>query len=192
MTTTIKDIIKKCAQLSNRDDIASAINEANILSEITNTSLKNDIIKLIQYYNFVLENIYENYINIEETDQLISDESNRIYFNSFKYKPIKIIKVTDLNNKNIYCSIHSEYIETNSPYSDFRITYYYTPAPAFELNENLSLPYNLNERVICYGIVSEFLASKDQYDKSEFWKNKFLYEIFKFKVKKERKLKLTF
>ena len=59
MTTTIKDIIKKCAQLSNRDDIASAINEANILSEITNTSLKNDIIKLIQYYNFVLENIYE-------------------------------------------------------------------------------------------------------------------------------------
>ena len=40
---------------------------------------------------------------------------------------------------------------------------------------------------ICKG-----LASKEKFTESEFWKNKFLYEIFKLKTKKERRIKSTF
>ena len=45
---------------------------------------------------------------------------------------------------------------------------------------------------IIYGIVSEFLASKNLYSESDFWKNKFLYNLFFLKNKKSKYIKQTF
>ena len=70
-----------------------------------------------------------------------------------------------------------------------KVIYNYVPSEINDLNQGINYPSVLNDKIVCYGIASEFLASKDQFDKSEFWKNKFLFELFKFKTKKERRLK---
>ena len=54
------------------------------------------------------------------------------------------------------------------------------------------LPKTIIKKVICYGIVSEAFACKNLFNESEFWKNKFLFEIFKLKTQKERRVKSTF
>ena len=76
--------------------------------------------------------------------------------------------------------------------TEYCIEYDYIPNELTDLTDEVQLPVYLNQKVICYGVVSEFLASKDQFDKSEFWKNKFLYEVFKIRIKKERRLRPTF
>lgn len=188
----IKQILIKCTHLVNRDDIMSALKNASTINDISNTSIQNDIIRLISYYNFVVDSIFENYIKLEESETLYSDENNRIYFSNLKYKPVKINNVLNSSNSNTIYSIHTNFISTNASNSEYKIIYNYAPNNIKDINESINIPVFFNEKIVCYGVVSEFLASKDQYEKSEFWKNKFLYELFKFKTKKERRLKPTF
>ena len=60
------------------------------------------------------------------------------------------------------------------------------------LNDKITLPKGVTIKAICYGIASEFLASKNQINQAEYWNNKFMLEIFKSKTSKARKLKLSF
>lgn len=188
----LKQILIKCSELINRDDISSILKNHSSINEIENQALQSDVIKMITYYNFVVENIYENYLKAYNIETLVSDENNQIDYSNFKFKPIKILDVKSTLNQSTAHSIHSKYILTNLPNTEFIIHYQYTPNEADDLSDEVFLPLNLNARIIIYGIASEFLASKDQFEKSEFWKDKFLYEIFKTKIKKERRLKSNF
>ena len=188
----IKQLLIKCAELLNRDDIIVSLKDTDSVDNISNTSIQNDTIRLISYYNYVVSNIFENYISLSKTEILTSDENNRIYYSKFENKPVQILSVKNTSNSYCHFSLHTSFIETNASNSEFNIIYNYTPNAVSDLIDEINLPYFLNHKIICYGVVSEFLASKDQFDKSEFWKNKFLYEIFKFKTKKERRLKSTF
>lgn len=188
----LKNILIKCAELVNRDDILFELKKVDSIEAITNIGIKNDVIRLISYYNFIISNLYEHYFIVENVEELSSDENCQIFYSSFKYKPTNINKVLSTNNKYNLFSIQSKHITTNTPLETYKIYYNYTPDDLSELLEETSIPHLLNNKVVCYGIISEFLASKDQFEKSEFWKNKFLYEIFKTKTKKERRLKSTF
>lgn len=187
----LKHILIKCSEIINRDDLSKTLKEVNSLSEITNESIQNDITRMISYYNFVVNNIFENYIKLEENETLRSDDNNRIYYSHFSLKPVRIISVKNSSNSNTLFSIHSTFISTNCPNKEFNITYNYTPNDLCDL-EDLTEIGPVNTKIIIYGVASEFLASKDQFNKSEFWKNKFLFEIFKLKTKKERRFKSTF
>lgn len=188
----LKNILIKCAELLNRDDLVSALKDASTTDDIINSSQQNDVTKLISYYNFTLSNICENYLYITTTDTLCSDSENRIYYNSFYYTPVKIIQVFDGFYTKLPYQENSTYLYTSSPNKHYYITYAYHPPELKELNDNVYLPRLLAVKTLCYGIISEFLASKGQLVESEFWQNKFMYEIFKTKLNKERRLKATF
>lgn len=187
----LKDYLKKCAIVLNRDDILNAISSFNTVSEIDNNQIKNDVLRLISYFNFTVKTICEDYFDLTDTDSFVSDENGRVYFYNFAFAPIKILEVLD-NNKKINFFSHPDYVDLKIPLSNFTITYKYLPDDKTDLSEEVGLPKILSDRIIIYGMVSEFLASKNQFSESEYWKNKFLYELFKFKVKKERRLKSTF
>ena len=74
----------------------------------------------------------------------------------------------------------------------YEITYKYLPDSIKNLNDKITLPKGVTIKAICYGIASEFLASKNQINQAEYWNNKFMLEIFKSKTSKARKLKLSF
>lgn len=188
----IKNILIKCAELVNREDIVSSLKSANTINEIKNNSTQSDVIRLLSYYNFIIESIFENYISIEKFEKLTSDENNRIYYSDFENTPVKIKSVLNTAKHKTHYSIQSTFITTNAQNSEFFINYSYTPNEIKDLNDEINYPKIFSDKIICYGIVSEFLASKDQFEKSEYWKNRFLYELFKFKTKKERRLKSTF
>ena len=109
-----------------------------------------------------------------------------------KYTPLKILSVSNNNFSENNIHISATKIETNSSNTKFKISYKYEPNQISDLNDEILLPLGINQKIVIYSMVSEFLASKDSFEKSEHYKNKFLYEIFKFKTKKERRLKQTF
>ena len=187
----IKNILIKCAELTNRDDIVDELKAVSNVDEINNKNIQNDIYRLISYYNFIVSNLFENYFEMKNVEVVLSNENGDIFYDNLIYAPININSVKN-GNKDFSYEIHTTKISTSLPNELFEINYNYKPKEACNLTDKLNIPSFLSERIVCYGVVSEFLASKDQFDKSEFWKNKFLYEIFKIKVKKERRFKSTF
>ena len=183
----LKDILLKTAQLINRDDLIEGLNK-NL--EDNTQAIKNDIIRLISYFNFTMENLCENYFNLTNTQEILS-HNNKLNYLCFTYNPSKIIKITK-NGKPIYFSTYSKFISVPEDNTLYKVTYKYLPDNVSNLSEDIKFPKGITDRLICYGIASEFLASKNKPSQAEYWNNKFMFEIFKSKTSQDRKIKQTF
>lgn len=183
----LKDILLQTAELINRDDLIDALNSDNITSQ----SIQNDILRLISYYNYTIENLCENYFNITTTQTITSDKNRKINYLYFIFKPIKIISITK-DNKPIFYSEFSKFILLPQACTSYDIQYKYIPDRITCLTDKVRLPKGVMPKTVCYGIASEFTASKNQQTQAEYWNNKFMLEIFKSKTSKDRKLKQTF
>ena len=184
----LKDILIKSAELLGRDDIIAELNNP---TNQTNNSLQNDILRLISYYNFVVQNLCENYFQIEHTDTLKSNKDRKIYLSSLSFQPSKILSVKK-ENSNQFFSTYSTYILVPNSSVIYNINYSYIPDQILDINSKEILPKNLSQKIVCYGIVSEFLACKNLFNESVFWNNKFMFEIYKSKTNSNKRLKATF
>lgn len=184
----LKDILLKTAELINRDDLISELN-----SENSNSSqlLTNDILRMISYFNYTLETLCDNYFNITNNQTIYSDKNKKISFLNFAFEPTKIERVTK-NGKPVFFSEYTKFITVPQSKTSYEVTYKYLPDPVKDLNQNIILPKGVTEKIICYGIAGQFLASKNLIEQAEYWNNKFMLEIFKSKTTKNRKLKQNF
>ena len=188
----LKNILIKCAEYLNRNDIITALKQHENIDSIEDNSLQIDIIKLISFYNYTVNTIFENYFDLIFTDTATSNDEYKIYYHDFSFKPIKIISLSDNTNNFLSYSVYPNYISVQSSFKTYKITYKYLPEEVKNLTDSINLPSMINKKIICYAMVSEFLASKNLFSESDYWKNKFMYEIFKVKTHKGRHIKSTF
>lgn len=188
----IKNLLIKCCGLINRDDLITELKNANSIEDIVKNDVKTEIIKLISYFNFVITSLFENYIKLEYCEKVTSDSMCEIDYELLTYRPIEILKVEDAVSTPAEYIVKPNFILTRCAKKDFFVTYKYTPHKVHDINENFIMPKGLNDKIITYGIISEFLASKGKFQESEFFSDKFMYEIFKLKTGKEKKLRKTF
>ncbi len=187
----LKNILIKCAELLNRNDIVKSLKSIDKIDSILDETLKSDVYRLINYFNFTSNTMFENYFDLTHSEQLSSNSSNIINYSSFSYTPVKILSVKDTNGNENVATVLSTHILTHKARATYTISYAYIPHELKNLTDELEFPERLS-KIICYGVVSEFFACKNCYEQSEFWKNRFMYEIFKFKTRKERRVKSTF
>lgn len=182
----LKDILLKTAQIINRDDLIEAL-ENNSNSQLVN----NDILRLISYYNYVIETLCESYFFVTKKQSITSDKNRKINYLNFSEEPTKILQVKK-NASPVFFSEYSKYILVPEPNTSYEITYNYILERKTNLTDQVSLPKGVSEKIICYGIASEFLASKNKFEDADYWNNKFMYEIFKSKASKNRIIKKTY
>ena len=183
----LKNILLETAKIINRDDLIEALNTTNQVSQ----SIENDILRLVSYFNYTLETLCENYFNLTNTQSIYSDKNKKIYYINFKNEPIKISKISK-NNQSVFFSKYTNFITVPEKNTKYEITYTFLPERVNDLNKKIILPQGITRKILCYGIAGEFLASKNQFEKAEYWNNKFMFEIFKSKTSKDRKVKQTF
>ena len=188
----LKDILVKCANILGRDDIVSVLNSTDNLDSVEDTHLQADISKLISYLNFTVNTICEHYLELTDIDKVKSNSEGKIFYHNFHHYPIKIIQVKDEKKFPTVYQVFTNFIVTDRPNRLFYVSYRYVPKLVLKLDEDITLPLKINENVICYGVVSEFLASKRKYNQSVYWKDRFMLEVYKLKVYRERRLKSTF
>lgn len=188
----LKNLLKKCAETLNREDIVQALSKTDDLSQIDDGQVKNDIFRLISYFNFISKTICEDYSLLTETESILSSATGNVELFRLHHTPTKIISVFDLNMNKKSFVVYPEVIKTNVFNEMIYITYNYILPDKQKLTDKLEITKLVPEKIFVYGILSGFLASKNQFEASEFWKNKFMYELFKIKIKKERRLKSTF
>lgn len=187
----LKNILIKCCELLCRDDLKHDLINHEKIENIPSSESQNDILRMISYYNFTANNIFENYINLNKSDYFQTDKNGIIPFENFILTPKKISSIKH-NGSTVSYSLYSSHIKTNLPNTKLEIIYSYLPKQLHQLSENTNISNLTLQKIIVYGIVSEFFASKNQYNESEFWHAKFMEELFRMKIKKERHLKSTF
>lgn len=187
----LKNTLIKCAQLLDRDDLIDEIKNVESVNDIKNKLVQNDIIKLISYYNFITKTICENYIDLVRVDEFISDADRRIYYNFFIFKPIKILSVKSSKFSESF-NIFSDYIMTSKANVKYEIEYKFLPEEVYDFCDKICNKNIISESILSEGIVSQYLASKGKYNESEYWNNKFMFDLFKLKCKKGRRLKPHF
>ena len=74
----LKDILLKTAEIINRDDLIDGLNNSN-----NSPSIKNDIIRLISYYNYTLETLTDNYFNLVNKQTIQSNNNKQINIINF-------------------------------------------------------------------------------------------------------------
>lgn len=188
----LKNILIDCAELLSRDDILDTLKTINSLEDITNKQIKYDINRLIYFYNSTLYLACEDYLDLTYSEILKSDANNKIHYYKFEFDPVRILDIRNETGRIVKANITPTYLLVSSANTAYQITYKYLPNKVCDIYEKTQLPKNLSAKVLVYGIISEFLASKNQFSQSEFWQNKFLNGLFKIKNFKGRHLKSTF
>ncbi len=188
----LKNLLIKCAELLNRDDILETLKSIDDVEDIDNKQIQNDIVRLIQFYNFTVHAACENYLGLITSEMVKSDVNKKIHYHELNFTPVRILEVRDELGGRVLFDVSPTFILTCTGNKVYQVTYKYVPDCIEKLNEKTQLPRNLNEKTIVYGVVSEFLASKSQFNQSDYWRNKFLDDLFKINIHKERRIKSTF
>ena len=187
----LKNILIKCCELLSRDDLKNDLLTYDSVENIPTAQSKKDITRLISYYNFITNDVCENYIDLTVTEKFTADSEGCVSFDKFSNSPKKIISVS-INGKNICFSLFTTFIKCSYKNSIIEVQYSYLPKQISSFNSETPIKHIGIQKSIIYGIVSEFYASKNQYNESEFWHAKFMQELFRIKIKKERHLRSTF
>jgi len=187
----LKETLLKCVKLLDRDDLFETIKDTNSISKIENKQQQIDVIKLVSYYNYIINLICENYIDLVRVDTFVSDSSRRIYYNNFLFKPIKILSVKSAESSE-YFHIFADHILVKNANRKYEVEYKFAPCEVSDFYNEECVKLAISEDVLALGIVSQFLASKGKYNESEYLNDKFMYRLFKLKCNKERRLKPHF
>lgn len=186
-----KNLLMQCADLLNRTDIIQNLKTHTSIDEIEEQSVQNDILRLITFYNYIISSIFDKYLELTTTEKITTDKRGTIYFSMLSKTPTKITKVNNNNNSVIYMT-YPNCITTNYINEEILVTYEYLPEELKDFSDTLFTKDRKIINTIIYGIVSEFLASKNLYSESDFWKNKFTYNLFELKNNKNKFIKPTF
>lgn len=187
----LKNILLKCCELLSRDDLKNDLIQYSEIQSIPEVQSQNDILRMISYYNFITNDIFENYLDCDYTESFTTNKNGIVYFENFTYEPKKIKFIT-YNDRSLCYSLFTTFVKCGLQNTKVEITYSYLPKQLSSLSDKLPIKNLTIQKIIAYGIVSEFFASKNQYNESEFWHAKFIQELFRQKIKKERRLKSTF
>ena len=189
----LKNLLVKCAQMISRDDLANFIANLNAEQEQGEEGmLFSDTQKLISCYNNAIFMLFDSFLSLSKTEKVAADAEGKLFYYYLSSEPLRILSVKKDTGEAINFSAMPFYISTHFPYKILTVKYNYCPKRADSVFDEVSLPRSFPDNLLCYLIVAEFLAVKNELQRSEFFKQKFTDSIFNFKNKRERRFKSTF
>lgn len=127
----------------------------------------------ISLVNFVLANIAENFLCYRCTQDLVSDNTGKLYLADLRFTPCRIKHIRDENFKIVKYNVGIDYIFVSNPNSVHFIEYAYIPPDVSNLEDSILLPIGLDYKTLCYGAVSEYYSLKMQFTQANIWEQKF-------------------
>lgn len=135
-----------------------------------NTEQQNDLIRLVNCLNLVLDEIACDYFPLMKTENILPEDGYKINFSSLSKNLLKVYKITNKYGNNIKYKLFPSYIYC--PCSSAEITYSYKPDKVNLLTDLKDFSF-LTERTIAYGVITEYLILLGQYDEASFWEKRF-------------------
>ena len=146
---TLREILKNTCILLEIED--------TVVDEDTHTDTR----LLVHSANLVLSQIAEQFIPyVAESEMAVVDD--KIYINKLPRKCYAIKCVYTTQGTPVEYRVIHDYIKVKG-LSRAVVSYKYLPEP-YQLDDEVSLPTKLTERVLNYGIASEFAMIRQRYE----------------------------
>ena len=164
----VKEIIKDCALLLNREDISSYLDNGVADDYVTASK---DASVLLNAYNLISQEIACEYLKLEYVEAF-KVKDGKVNFEDFKYTPISIRSVKDKRGNKISYEIEDGKIYVN--FSEIEVSYVYS----FDkkgLNDLSGFEFTpITSKILQYGTVTEFLLIKGLYEEAALYNSKYL------------------
>ena len=141
----LKNILIKCAEILNRNDLVKCLKTQTNIDNVSDETLKSDLFRLVNYFNFVSNTIFEHYFNLTTSETVKSDASNIIHYHNLQFTPVKILDVYDAFGNHNVATVLTAHILTNKSKSSFTVVYAYLPK---ELKNKNSIIENTSQKII--------------------------------------------
>ncbi len=162
----VNEVLRLSSIMLQLYDIEDVLKHTNILVDVDNTDLK----LLLSCINLACNTIATDYINLVEKKEVVCDDGF-VPFQSISDNQIyKILSVKDSFGHKIPFRISSNGIEIES--GRVQIVYSYFPAEV-NYNDDVANFAGLTERVLAYGVASEYLFIKGNFDDAAIWDDRF-------------------
>ena len=162
----VKNILTNVAYLLDDEKLLSAIENDSFVGGVL--SDKNLLVKCVNYVNNI---IATEYLHVDELVDA-SSTSGVIPFSAISNKTIyNIVEVQSSFGHKIDFKVTSNGVETKK--GKVKIRYYYMPEDVDYEDEIKCYPTKINERIFAYGVASEFLFIKGNFDDGDIWDTRF-------------------
>ncbi len=192
----VKDVVSLACELIGLDDVSSELKDAENAKEkgedfSFSSPVKKKIDKLLKCVSLTADRIASNYLSMNTSDEMVSDFQGKISYDEFSHNVIDVITVSDASSEALI-KFNALPFHIYLPYKNRRVIvdYRFSPKAVKSIDEYIALPPIISKRTIAFGIVSDFLLSKNIYDESKFWNEKFEKTIIS-EVSRKHKLYLA-
>lgn len=177
----VKDVLNQSATLLGKDALASYIDGG---FRTGSNDVKSNCSAMLNVLNMLMNEIASTYLPLV-FEMTLGSGVTTAYFNSFRYTPLEITDVRDINGNSLPFSAYPTCVKI--PEGTRTIVYTYLPPTL--LNSD-SIPYNENDlplSVIVYGVCAEYCVYENRFEEAVMWNKKFTAGLEKcMKDKKER------
>ena len=164
----VKEILKDCALLLDRDDLNTYLNNGVADDYVTASK---DASVLLNAYNIVSQEISSEYLKLEYVETF-SVKDGRVSFEKFKYTPLIIRSVKDKKGNKIAYQIEQGSIYTN--FNEIEVTYVYS-FPKKSLNDLTGYELTpITSKILQYGTLTEYLLIKGLYEEASLYNSKYV------------------
>lgn len=176
-------IYDAASMLNNSDavaflDLYAAKKQAGETLPVPTDSVADFIGKLIVCLNMTIERITSEYIPLKKCESVCSDEYSKIAFSSLSARVFEVLRVEDaVSFESLVVKQNPDAICVPLKYRNYKVTYKYIPTLASSIDDTIELPLAVTNRLACFGVVSDFLLSRNVFDEAKEWNDRFVAGI---------------
>lgn len=158
----VKDIVKRAAKNLGREDLVESL-EADRTAGEAGT--------LIDCYNLVENEIALEYLPLKAEEEFTPAEGGIVYAR-FSHAPVNVVKVQDRRGVRVDFELLPALLRLPEGVGPVRVLYAYAPAKK-ELSDASEFTEKVSERLLSYGVASEFCLMRGQYSEAAVWERKY-------------------
>lgn len=159
----VKNVLIETCKLIGLNDMVQYLNGKNDVCD------EEELSDLLVAINMAINNISANYINVCKRVS-VSSVNGQIKFSKLSDKSIIQIKKVLKNNLPIKFKVHSDGIEVDN--GKYEVVYSFFPDSVY-LKDEIDYFPQLNELLLAYAVVAEYLFLKGQIDDAYVWDKRF-------------------
>lgn len=177
----VKDVVKEASELVG---VAENVN----LDLNGNTAvLGRETEILLHCYNLIENELALDYYPLV-TEEEISTDTGRVDFDTLQKPVVRFLSVCDVYGEHVKYDLFAGYLKTKP--GTLKLRYTYTPSLEKTLDGTAECALAVSQRMMAYGVASEYCFIVGLYDEGEAWAKKYRDSIMAvYRAQKSKKIK---
>jgi hypothetical protein len=166
----VKEIVKLAAIYLQLEEVLALETFGGDVAEADANTAKN-LELLVRCLNLVYNELASDYVPLKHSEEVLV-EDGEIDINTLEKRLISVLKLANKDGKNVKYKVYPTAIKIEN--GTYDLEYSYLPNEV-ELTDSIEeFGGKLTERIIAYGVASEYTLISGLFDEAELWKKRFL------------------